>query len=197
MTQHTSLGDLIWVLATGSPRRHSLFKQLGYSAEIVIPETVEKAISGETPGEMVRRLAEEKALAVSQRRGEAAVFGFDTEVFLDGIALGKPDSLESARQMLRLLNNRSHSVWSGAALAHQGRIVKSLTRETVVIFRNYGEEEIDYQLLRGEPLDKAGGYAIQSAGARLVKEITGCYYNVVGLPIFETIQLAETARFLR
>ena len=121
------------------------------------------------------------------------MLGYDTVVLLDGEVLGKPRSTEDARRILRTLAARTHTVWSGAALARQGRIVQALATKSEVTFREYGEEEIEYQIATGEPFDKAGAYGIQSAGARLVQSISGCFYNIVGLPIFATIELIDRA----
>ena len=94
--------------------------------------------------------------------------------------------------MLRALAGRTHDVWTGLALVRGGRILGERAARTRVRFRAYGEEEIDRQIASGEPMDKAGAYGIQSFGARLVESVEGCFYNVVGLPIFAVIELLES-----
>ena len=179
------------LLASGSPRRREILAQVG------IPFSCEKAacdevlLAGDPEGTSLAN-ARAKALDVSARRPEAVVLGFDTVVALEGAIFGKPASEEEARAMLRALSGRTHEVWTGVAAARGGRLLGERATRTRVRFRAYGEEEIDRQVASGEPMDKAGAYGIQSLGARLAESVDGCFYNVVGLPIFATMELLES-----
>lgn len=195
MTPPRSPAQLI--LASRSPRRRAVLQQLGYQFTVVDVGLDEASFEETAPRERVIQLASAKAIAASLLHPKAAVLGYDTVVWYNGQLLEKPLHLDDARRMLRALAASSHTVWSGAALAHQGRIVQANATSTKVHFRPYGEEEIEYQVAVGQPLDKAGGYGIQAAGGRLVEKIDGCFYNVVGLPIFATIELIEKAGLLR
>ena len=139
----------------------------------------------EAPAHLVRRLAKEKAAAAAVRLpGVAIVVGADTEVVVDGQVLGKPAALEEAREMLRKLSGRVHEVITGLELLrlpdHAARSVQEITRVTFAALSN---EEINAYVTTGEPLDKAGGYAIQGRAGRYVTRVEGCYFNVVGLPL--------------
>lgn len=176
------------VLASVSPRRRELLARLGHPFE-VIPSRVVEELAGEPDA---RRSAEVLALAkareVAAREPGALVLGADTVVVLDGRPLGKPGSGAEARGFLRALAGRTHEVITAVALVEAG----SETVESVlsrVRMRAYGEEEIEAYLATGEPYDKAGGYAVQGEGGRLVAEVKGCYTNVVGLPLTTTARL--------
>lgn len=180
------------VLASGSPRRSEILKLIGVDFRVVVSGEEEKP-SSTNPLDFPRENAAIKALAVSRQEKGAIVLGFDTLVFLDGEPLGKPKDESDALQMLRRLNGRSHFVITGVAVAKDGEILKCDDEKTEVIFRNNADEELDEYVNSKDPLDKAGAYGIQTAGARLIKAISGCYYNVVGLPVAKTLQVLGDA----
>ena len=182
-------------LASGSPRRRELLAQLGYRFEVLRLEVGEYRRPAEEAAAMVQRLALAKALAgwsVVEHRAPRPVLGADTEVVLDGRALGKPASREDALIMLGSLSGRVHSVLTGVALV-RGAEHAVLHSETLVFMRVIEGDELKNYCDCGEGNDKAGGYAIQGRGAMFVQRIEGSYSGVVGLPLFETVQLL--ARF--
>jgi septum formation protein len=172
------------ILASASPRRAFLLKQIGLDFQ-VIPSSVEEiADSHLEPQEMVLKLAKRKAQAVSREYPQAIVLGADTVVCCEGRILGKPRDREEAAEMLYFLSGRVHEVVSGVVL--QRLIPESVRGEAVttrVKFRDLTDEQITGYIATGEPLDKAGAYGIQGLGALLVEKIEGCYFNVVGLPL--------------
>lgn len=196
------------ILASRSPRRKALLAQAGLSPEVVPTEVDETPRPGESPRRYVRRLAIEKArrAAASVRPGDPAlVLGADTIVVLDGATLGKPSNREEARRMLSRLSGRMHEVLTGYAVLPvnrpggkraAGRIGKGIAASVVatkVEFKTLREDEIEAYIATGEPFDKAGAYAIQGAGAFMVRRIRGSHSNVIGLPVCEVI---ETLRAL-
>lgn len=178
--------DLNIILASASPRRQELLRQIGVKFE-VIPSCVSEDFDITLPPrEVARILAERKARVVAQIRPEALVIGADTVVHLDGNILGKPDSPEKAIQMLRQLSGRTHQVITGVAFRCIERGIWELLEVTSeVTFGVLSEDLISRYVKTGEPLDKAGAYGIQGMGAVLVKSIKGSYSNIVGLPLFE------------
>jgi MAF protein len=179
------------VLASGSPRRAEILTAVGWHFEKQVADVDESVLPGETPEDYVRRLARKKAEAVAAQRKNALVLGADTTVVLDGEIIGKPVDLDDARRMLRKLSGSWHEVLTGVALAE----VRSFESETVspktvvglertrVKFAEMTEAEIDFLAEYGEPLDKAGAYAVQAQAALFIEGIEGDYWNVVGLPI--------------
>jgi septum formation protein len=158
----------------------------------VLPSEIDERLEGPPTPEVVARLALAKARAVAGRVGRGVVLGADTVVVVDGVALGKPAGPDDARGMLRRLRGRSHDVVTGVAAVDAGTgRAESTAVVTRVIMRDVGDDVIEAYLATGEPLDKAGAYAIQGAGGALVAGWTGSYSNVVGLP------LAATAALLR
>lgn len=157
-----------------------------------MPSEIEERLEGPPASESVAALALAKARAVADRVAEGVVLGADTVVVIDGVALGKPEGMEDAREMLRRLRGRWHEVITGVAVvdATTGR-AEATAVVTRVSMADVGDDVIDAYVAGGEPLDKAGAYAIQGAGAVLVAELVGSYSNVVGLP------LAATAGLLR
>jgi septum formation protein len=168
-----------------------LLGRLGVSFTVV-PSEIEESLDDAPSPAAVAALALAKARAVAGRAGEGVVLGADTVVVVDGVALGKPAGVAEARSMLRRLRGRSHEVITGVAVvdAATGR-AKSVAVVTRVVMADVGDDVIETYLASGEPLDKAGAYAIQGDGAVLVAGFVGCYSNVVGLP------LAATAALLR
>jgi septum formation protein len=191
------------ILASASPRRSELLRQIGIAHRIVPADIDESALPGESLEACVRRLAAQKALSVqaaaasSQAASGAAllpVLGADTVVVIDGELLGKPRDREDALRMLRRLSGRSHQVLSAVALALPGsRPVRCLLCRSEVRFRSLGEQECAVYCDSGEPLDKAGAYAIQGRAAVFVEQLQGSYSGVMGLPLLETASLLGEA----
>lgn len=177
------------ILASGSPRRRELLAGLGWAFEVIPPQVDEKKIDGEPPAELVKRLAEEKASCVASRFPGNWVLGADTVVAIEGRILGKPKCEEEAAAMIAELSGRTHSVFTGVALiAPDGRkLVRA--EETRVTFRPLEKEDISAYIALGESMDKAGAYAIQERGTLLAERIDGCYFNVVGLPLFRVSRM--------
>lgn len=180
-------GRRLLVLASGSPRRRVLLRREGFDFTVLRPDIDERAADHEAPTEMVARLSEIKATVGSARSTPAAVaLGADTTVVRDGKALGKPRDSQEAVAMLLSLSDRSHEAVTGYALAVEGRVVASGIETTTVVFHSVDVDDAVAYAATGEPVDKAGGYAIQSLGRQFVKEISGSFTNVMGLPM-ETI----------
>jgi septum formation protein len=178
------------VLASASPRRRELLAILGLDFELGTSGVPEDTQPGESPAESAVRLARQKAEAVASRFPDALVLGADTVVVSGREILGKPVDAEDARRMLRLLCNRWHFVITGVALLDSkngGREARFV--ETGVRMADYSHADIEDYVSSGEPLDKAGSYAIQGLGGRLVARIEGCYTNVVGLPVCEVAEM--------
>ena len=170
------------VLASASPRRVALLRQMAVPFTVVDPGPDRPWPSQAEPRHGTRALALHKARAVSLRRSDALVLGADTVVVLRGEVLGKPKSRSEAAEMLRRLSGRRHEVWTGVALV-AGREVRTASEVTEVRFARLEPQDIERYVASGEPLDKAGGYAIQGLAAPFVRSIEGCYYNVMGLPL--------------
>ena len=169
------------ILASGSPRRRELLATLGHSFAVVVPEIDETPLPGERPRAFAERMAEEKAAAVD---GEGVVVAADTIVVLGDKILGKPVDAADAREMLRLLSGRPHEVVTGVCVRSRNRTMV-FSVGTEVVFRTLEEAEIKAYAATGEPMDKAGAYAIQGGAAHMVCAINGSYTNVVGLPLCE------------
>jgi septum formation protein len=172
------------ILASASPRREQLLRQLGLTFRI-LPGTVEEtAPRFLTPSEMVRRNARNKACAIAQMHPEALVLGADTIVCLRHTIFGKPAHFAEAQQMLRQLQGQTHQVITGVCLMQwQTKREKLFAVTTHVTFRSLNNAQIDQYLSAINPLDKAGAYAIQEQGELIVERIDGSYTNVVGLPV--------------
>jgi septum formation protein len=181
----TPLNGAPLILASASPRRRELLAQAGFSFEVVPADVPEVRKLGEDPIRFVTRLAREKAEAVAASRSitpDTIVLGADTIVVVDEEVLGKPQDAADAARMLRLLSGQTHQVITGVCLA-KGRERQRAAEVTFVRFATLSDEEIDAYVATGEPLDKAGAYAIQGRAGRWVPRIHGCYFNVVGLPL--------------
>jgi septum formation protein len=181
------------VLASASPRRSELLRNAGIPFVVQPAHVDERMLAGEAPEAYARRLAQEKARAVfRQNRGER-VLGADTIVVVDSHVLEKPRDTADAARMLRLLSGRSHRVITGVCLICPTEVaggqlpvasVEDVRAEiTEVWMRDLSEEEIQEYIASGEPMDKAGAYAIQGIASRWIPKIVGCYFNVVGLPV--------------
>ncbi|HSN92461.1 MAG TPA: nucleoside triphosphate pyrophosphatase [Anaeromyxobacteraceae bacterium] len=179
-------------LASASPRRREMLAQLGFALRIRPAETDETVHAGEGARDYVRRVAREKARAVE---GDF-VLGADTAVILAGRVLGKPAGPAEAARMLRELSGTAHEVLTGVCLRRvAARIELEALVSTEVVFAPLGEAEIAWYVATGEPLDKAGAYAIQGAGGAFVREVRGSVSNVVGLPLAETAALLRRAGY--
>lgn len=176
------------ILASASPRRSHLLKQIGLEFT-VRPSEVDESLFSVTevdPSDYVQLLAETKALDVASKLTEPSiVLGADTIVVLDGLILGKPTDREDAFRMLKGLSGRTHTVYTGIALVDSSsERVSVATARTEVTFRKLDDDEIIGYIAGGSPMDKAGSYGIQDDyGAVFVSNIVGCYYNIVGLPL--------------
>ena len=186
------------VLASASPRRSELLTNAGFEFSVHPSHIPEELLPNEDPIAYVTRLALEKANTVyseissmESSSDPTIVLGADTTVTLDNHILGKPESAEDAARMLRLLSGRTHRVITGVALvsAAQSQVAAEVT---AVQFLTLSEEEIAAYIATGEPMDKAGAYAIQGRAARWIPRITGSYFNVVGLPISLVSTLLES-----
>lgn len=176
-------------LASGSPRRRELLAQIGVPFTPLTAPIDETPLVGETPVAYVERLAQAKAAAgIAQTQGPGVVLGADTAVVLDGRILGKPESREHALAMLADLAGREHQVLTAVAL-NDGQRCLSVCVASAVRFRPITNAEAARYWASGEPLDKAGGYAIQGLGAVFVTGLAGSYSAVVGLPLSETADL--------
>jgi septum formation protein len=208
--------DLVY-LASGSPRRRQLLKQIGVSFQVLKVDVDESVTAGETPLEYVSRLARAKAVAGVRRAAESfggtaapkgvtamagisaavpepgvVVLGADTAVVVDGAILGKPADAQDGERMLRLLSGRAHEVLTAVALATPQGVASRLSASEVT-FREIDAEEARAYWESAEPADKAGGYAIQGYGAVFVSGLKGSYSGVMGLPLFETAELLRAA----
>jgi septum formation protein len=179
------------ILASASPRRSELLRQIGVAHAIRPVDIDETPRAGEAPAEYVLRLAREKGqtlwngLAPSERR---PVLSADTTVAFDGIIMGKPSGPEQARSMLQRLSGNTHEVHTAVALLHAGG-ADARVSTSEVSFRTLTPAQIDWYWQTGEPADKAGGYAVQGLGAVFIRHIAGSYSGIMGLPLFETWEL--------
>lgn len=170
------------ILASASPRRQELMKLLRFDFEVRASGVPEEPRRGESPAQLVTRLAREKAEAVRDTRPDAWVVGADTVVVCGSEVLGKPESPEAAGDMLRKLSDRTHEVLTGICIRH-GQLRHASFVETRVRFAALSDRDVREYVSTGEPLGKAGAYAIQGYASRFVHHIHGCYFNVVGLPL--------------
>jgi septum formation protein len=187
------------ILASASPRRRELLAQAGLKFTAAAANLNEDLLPDEGAAAYVQRLAEEKAQAVWNAHRSLnivedplIVLGADTCVVCDSHILGKPADSADARRMLELLSGRTHAVLTGLAVITGYKAVRGI-EITQVTFNRLNDEEIARYIASGEPLDKAGAYAIQGYAARWIPRIEGCYFNVVGLPIARTIALLAEA----
>lgn len=179
------------LLASASPRRRELLKQIGVRFAIAPVGMCEDRLPGELPADYVRRLALAKAQAGFEQQFTALpVLGADTAVVLGDTIFGKPENETEAASMLAQLSGRSHQVLTGVAVVNAGTAKVELV-ETLVHFRDLNDEEVQRYCATGEPMDKAGSYGIQGFGAVFVDRIAGSYTNVVGLPLAETSKLLQ------
>ncbi len=178
------------ILASKSPRRYELLKQVGLDCEVVPSRVTEDYVRTESPQDHVVRLAEAKARQVATDYPNRWVIAADTIVYIGGSILGKPQSGEEAREMLHRLSGQEHWVLTGFFVCHLGKGKSDKQAvETAVRMKRLTIAEIEWYIKTEEPFDKAGGYAIQGIGSFMIESIRGSYTNVVGLPLCEMIQM--------
>jgi septum formation protein len=178
----SSPGRPATILASGSPRRHHLLSLIGLEFEAVPAGLEEKPHPGESGRAFAQRTARDKALEVAARYPDMPVLAADTVVELDGAILGKPGSPDDAAAMLRALSERTHEVHTGMALVYRGEC-SCLVDTASVCFNRLEKTAIDWYVGTGEPLDKAGAYAVQGRGGLFVKAVEGAPSTIVGLPL--------------
>ena len=189
--------DPVLILASSSPRRRELLKQIGVSFEAIAAGIEEVALPGESPGDFVLRMAREKALEVLGSGGHGIpVLGSDTAVIVDDEILGKPADRDEAVSMLNRLSGRTHEVYSAVAVAVTASEIHDALNITRVTFSKLDEEWIEAYCDSGDPMDKAGAYGVQGKAAEKISMIEGSFYGVMGLPLFETAQLLKRAKVL-
>jgi septum formation protein len=178
------------ILASKSPRRYELLKQVGLDFEVIPSKVMEDIVQKESPKEHVIRLAEAKARDIASGYPDRWVIAADTVVYINGSILGKPKSREEAIEMLHRLSGQKHWVLTGFSVFHlgEGKSDKEAV-QTAVKMKTLSPIEMEWYIQTGEPFDKAGGYAIQGIGSFMIESIRGSYTNVVGLPLCELIQM--------
>ena len=170
------------ILASGSPRRAEIMNSVGWDFEKDVPDVDESVIDGESPEDYVVRLAKTKADVIAERHTGEMVLGADTTVVIEDQIIGKPLDIEDAHRMLEMLSGNWHEVLTGVAVVNNGGTNTGLQR-TRVKFAEMNANEINFLVELGDPLDKAGAYAVQAQAALFIEGIEGDYWNVVGLPI--------------
>ena len=192
------------VLASASPRRQELLRNAGIPFTVQSADIHEMPLAGEAPRVCAERLAREKALSVFQRQSGNYVLGADTVVVVDDTILGKPRDADDAGRMLRLLSGRTHAVITGVCLVGpvpSGQLpvvskTETASEATLVTFCDLSDNEIRDYVATGEPMDKAGAYAIQGIASRWIPRIEGDYSNVVGLPVALVYRMLREQRAL-
>jgi septum formation protein len=181
------------VLASASPRRAELLRAAGYIFEVAPAHVDESPRSEESPEAYVVRVAEDKARAILRHQPARVILAADTTVVVDHHVLGKPVDVADAARMLRLLSGRTHEVVTGVAVIGADGRLRSRHATTTVEFVPLSADEIDWYVGSGEPMDKAGAYAIQGLASRFVSRIEGSYSNVVGLPVALVHEMLRTS----
>jgi septum formation protein len=195
------------ILASSSPRRQELLREIGIPFQVHAANINEDQIAGESPIDYALRLAREKAQAVAAQYPQSYVLGADTIVVIDGEVLGKPKDHADAARMLRLLSGRAHEVTTAVSLiapstitpstVAQGTLAETRASTTKVYFREIAEAEIQQYVAGGEPMDKAGAYAIQGGASRWTDRIEGEFSNVVGLPLSLVTEMLKTTGLMK
>jgi septum formation protein len=183
------------VLASASPRRQELLRNAHIAFEVQPANINEDPLPNEPARTYAERVAREKAQAVAQKHPHVAVLGADTVVVIDHQILGKPSNSADAARILRLLSGRTHHVITGVCLAVGGRS-EVASETTAVTMSEISEDEITGYIATGEPMDKAGAYAIQGIASRWIPRIEGDYSNVVGLPVARVFQMLRKAHLI-
>ena len=178
------------ILASKSPRREKILSRLNVAFKIVLPKVNEKKISHKYNGKnLAIKLSEKKALEVAKKFPNSLVIGADTIVIVGNQILGKPIDKIDAKRMLTLLSNNQHQVITGVCLVNMKKNIKlSFYEKTIVTFHDLSDDEINSYIERNNPFDKSGSYGIQDQSAIFVKNINGCYDNVVGFPLSKFYQ---------
>jgi nucleoside triphosphate pyrophosphatase len=182
------------VLASGSPRRAEILERAGWPHEIIVAGIDETLFPNEEAAAYVQRLAHSKAEAVANRLEHGLVLGADTTVVVGNQVLGQPKDEADARRMLNLLNAKWHEVLTGVAVVRVGGESRVGCETTRVRFAEMSESEIDWYIATGEPIGKAGAYAIQGKASLFIEEIEGDYFNIMGLPIRLVYELSASIR---
>jgi septum formation protein len=178
------------ILASKSPRRYELLKQVGLDFEVIPSRVMEDIVQKESPKEHVIQLTEAKARDIASGYPDRWVIAADTIVYINGSILGKPKSREEAMEMLHRLSGQEHWVLTGFSVCHLGKGKSDKEAvQTAVKMKTLSPTEMEWYVQTGEPFDKAGGYAIQGIGSFMIESIRGSYTNVVGLPLCELIQM--------
>jgi len=181
------------VLASSSPRRKELLSAAGVDFKIIVEPCDETPYSGEVSQAMVERLALAKAHAVASKNPDAYVIGADTTVCVDGAILGKPSDHAEANTMLQTIQGRWHEVWGGIAVVHLEKKIQHIESHiSKVEMAPISTEQISWYIKTGEPMDKAGSYAIQGLGLQFVERVDGSYSNVVGLNISSLMRVLRS-----
>lgn len=181
------------ILASGSPRRKELLKSMGLDFEVIVSEVEENIENEPFSTELIQNLAEEKAADVASKINfPAIIIGSDTVVVINNKILGKPKDREDAFNMLKMLSGNTHQVISAIAVLDKetGKVLKDSVVSDVT-FKQLSDEEINSYIATGEPMDKAGAYAIQGFAGMFVKSINGCYSNIVGISVFKLAELLK------
>ncbi|MCH7314788.1 Maf-like protein [Acinetobacter sp. ANC 3882] len=181
------------ILASSSPRRQELLQQLGLDFEIYSPDIDEAVRDGEAVEQYVERLARAKAQTVLNQYPDAIVIAADTSLSFAGQIIGKPESKQHAFEIWSTLSGQWHEVYSGICVASSARILSHVVK-TKVEMQQLSHAEMEQYWATGEPLGKAGAYAIQGIAAKYIPQIRGSYSNVVGLPLYEIAQLLESVK---
>ena len=182
------------ILASSSPRRKELLEQVGLKFEIFSPDIDEFVHVGESADYYVQRLAEQKAQAILAQFSDAIVIAADTSLVLDHKIIGKPESKQHAFEIWTELSDRQHDVLSGVCVLSSEcdpNTIQSVVVRTQVHFQKLSQLDMEQYWATGEPIGKAGAYAIQGYAAQFIPRIEGSYSNVVGLPLYETLQLLK------
>jgi septum formation protein len=180
-----------FILASSSPRRRELLNLVGIEPVVIFPDTREQMIDGESLGNFLKRVTDEKARSVYQSTFfDAVVMSADTIVLVNDNVLGKPRNRDHARLMLESLSDRMHEVWTGISVLYRGKARFDCAR-TKVYFEKISEPEIERYLNHETYQDKAGAYAIQGRASVFVRKINGCYFNVMGLPLHVMMQMLK------
>lgn len=189
--------DIRLILASASPRRRELLTECGLKFDVVVSDVDETVGAGETPQALVQRLSKEKAMVVAEQFPQAWVLGADTDVVLNGEVFGKPTDRDNAIEMMNRLQGSIHEVWGAFTLLNKESGVK-ITESvmTQVRMMELTATQVEAYVDTGEPMDKAGGYAIQGVGAHLIVAIHGSYTNVVGLNLSGVVSALRRAKII-
>lgn len=187
---HTLLKDKEVILASASPRRKEIFDMIGITA-LQLPSHIEEIAFCNNPRKLVKTHAENKALAIRKIvDNEYLIVGSDTIVYQKSDILEKPENKQQAAEFLTRLSGTYHYVYTGVAISYKNQIYSDYEK-TKVVFKNLKAIEIEEYINTNEPLDKAGAYGIQGFGSQFVKKVSGCYFNVMGFPIYRFYKLLE------